>query len=1228
MTKCRVVKAPSKLEELIDKYGQSKGLKMYLRGDSVIESPSFDTLKADYEIENIKFFYEYYKDSADSKYEELSGMFGKDNVNIVQSKDNRGREVYKVIVVNPLRDKSEEYSVGVSNPFEQMVRYISGQVRIKANRISKLKSELSEAKRSSNKPLVEKIEKDILRISEDITKLKDQITEFETKLNVDSLKDIAMTQLDWARYLLSKESLTPSELIEINYVIDTWSNVRSIMYDETEDVPEDMLKLFGEINNKLQSDDLFGSWYKLSTKFLSNQAKYKSQQELLDEYYKLKDVNFFSSYGLDLSRTGNKLLSSVNENMVNAVNRAELESKELSDEINKRFKILKDKGKDYKILMDNGNLTSRYTSNYWNEKRKVDAKFKASINNATSQSQIKAAYNNRNKWYKDNTVTFDVRYIADNNFVSDQGVTKDMYLSFLATKFDSKMLDDIITKAKESYLKYEADLSYFKQDVMDLIDNSEITQEEGDKKISEWIKQNNPSIFLAQSDPGNNNFIQKYNKYVVTNPVEFSKDGKNNGFYNENFKRIEADESLLSTYNFIKEFMGEMMSYIPRYLTKDNDVYGNFLPRIKKEFIDDLNYKDFWGMVATMKDDFIDGITSEDGLDHRFIQIDPVTGMPYKNIKMAFLSNIPQDERSTNLPEVLKAFSNIAVAYKWKSRVEDQSLLVNRFVSNVVNSQGRKRFTNDELTNIRKMLEYSEDVLLYSKSRVDEGKSNLKIFTNNSFIVKDISDFDKVNNKYNKLLEKMDHNNALNELKDEFKSKIEIVNEKKRYKQLKEVISQIEEDFYLEKITEEEYNNKIQPLEKNANSIGKNLVFSKIGDKLLRYNQALALGFNPFSAVNNYLFGITSNMMWASGRTDFTPREMNRALGLMWKSSLTLKDKQFDKVANLMSKFDILQETIEFKSDSKNSTLKKLKDSPYELLRRGDYFIKGQTFIAMMLNTKIKDLSGNSRSLYDAFDNSGNWKASEFGENKGWNGNISNSEEMQDFLNFKNRSTQLIKKLHGNFDPKSPAMYKKYILGRMLGQFRLSWMAEGFAQRFESKKMDPFLQREIEGRYVTAYRLGIGQTLKTLTKLALRQKDAFNGIKAQDRKLAEENIRKLLIEIYLYAVMLSLYLLAKAGTDDDEDDEAYFAAMNLLNRVMADTTFYLSPNTFTSLIGDPIPVLKVPIRATKAFDSAIELIFNDDLTEYQQDQKFTNITNAFPYINQYNRFQYLTERER
>jgi hypothetical protein len=49
-----------------------------------------------------------------------------------------------------------------------------------------------------------------------------------------------MAQLGWVNQILSKEQITPSELNEIGFIIDTWSNVKGIMYNDIEEIPEDI----------------------------------------------------------------------------------------------------------------------------------------------------------------------------------------------------------------------------------------------------------------------------------------------------------------------------------------------------------------------------------------------------------------------------------------------------------------------------------------------------------------------------------------------------------------------------------------------------------------------------------------------------------------------------------------------------------------------------------------------------------------------------------------------------------------------------------------------------------------------------------------------------------------------------------------------------------------------------------------------------------------------------
>lgn len=104
----------------------------------------------------------------------------------------------------------------------------------------------------------------------------------------------------------------------------------------------------------------------------------------------------------------------------------------------------------------------------------------------------------------------------------------------------------------------------------------------------------------------------------------------------------------------------------------------------------------------------------------------------------------------------------------------------------------------------------------------------------------------------------------------------------------------------------------------------------------------------------------------------------------------------------------------------------------------------------------------------------------------------------------------------------------------------------------------------------------------------------------------------------MYAMMLSVYLMLKAGLDDDdEEDPNMKMSINMINRVLQDTTFYLSPSTFIQIVKNPIPILSVPIRLTRGVNSAIDLTLDQELTESEKEQKWRNITANIPFINQY-----------
>ena len=114
----------------------------------------------------------------------------------------------------------------------------------------------------------------------------------------------------------------------------------------------------------------------------------------------------------------------------------------------------------------------------------------------------------------------------------------------------------------------------------------------------------------------------------------------------------------------------------------------------------------------------------------------------------------------------------------------------------------------------------------------------------------------------------------------------------------------------------------------------------------------------------------------------------------------------------------------------------------------------------------------------------------------------------------------------------------------------------------------------------------------------MKQSDkAFDGIKSKDIEIIKENMRKNLMEIYLYSMMATIYLMLKFSLDDDDEDVAgKKMLLNTLYRCMGDTTFYLSPSTFDQIVnrGNIIPVFQIYKNFESAMSKTTKYIYDDD----------------------------------
>lgn len=1227
----------NRLEELTNKFGQLKGLKIYLteqaNGGPVT---GFDSLPYDSKpSRDLVIKREHYRSSAEAIKSIYEEVVGKNAVKLSEARDLRGNTLYTITAIRPIPEEYEAELASISasedtNVFDKLLFHLKGHLRLKYKRLTTLQAEAKALQKSKDTDLFVKKRREVTSLTEDIEQFTDFIKSYEDNKIIESIKTISDLQLNWVNFTLSKNDISIAEINEINNIVSLWKDIDEILYLQDEPIPSEIAETFNYIKSKITENNFVSRVHTISSQLLADQAGYKSSKDLITSLMETKDISFGRGWTLDLSHTGVKLLNDLDKSMRDAFIRAELEFNNFIETYEALYDKIKNKNLNVLYQKDSkgewtGNLTNTYTQEWYDRRRELYTLYKT-VREADSKTQRIKAKRKLDKWLDNNMIEIDTRYFIQENELSKY---KETYIKSIYDQYGKERGDELIDRALSEYDRYLQALEDFIFSNNSAVESGDITEEDAKVNVKNWKLRNNPEIYFKQKDYKDSDllkgFIQPKNYFIVQEPKKFNKNGNKTNWFDSNFESIEKDVDMLNFYNFIKDSMDSFLSYIPSYLKKDNQINAGFLPRIKKELLANLLKSDLRGAASIFKEDWLNSLTSSNNIQEEEF-IDPNTKKPYRTIPIAYISNIPVEERSNDLGEIVSAFAKMAITYKWKSKIEEKALLVNRFVDDIATGEGRKQYKSDQLTQLRDLMDYSLDARIYGKTKKEEGVSNIKLSVEKSYIpTKDEykSDLDIAYNSYRS--EGLSNEEALNKLEEEFTGKVEISSGRRKLEYLKKKRDEIEDKLYNDEITQEEYSELIKPLEEEANSMGKNLVWSKLGDKVLRYNQALALGFNPFSAINNYMFGFTSNIVWSAGNTDFKPKHMIQALGITWKSALNLNKAKRDKVANLMIKFNVLTESVEMKSDTINETLNKIKNAPYILLKGGDYMIKGQTFIAMMLHKKIKDINGIERSLFDAFDENGIWKSDEFGESPEWNGDASNPDELKEYIAFRNKVVQLNKKLHGNFDPNSPIRYKKYILGRMLAQFRLSWMAEGFDQRFGMRRTDGLLDRDVEGRYRTYYNLGFIKSLKVLGNLAINNTDILKTLSSKDRSIVEENMRRNLMEIYMYAIMMAFYAILKYSNDDDEEEN--WTVLNMLGRVMGDTTFYFSPNTFVSIIKDPLPVFRVYQNSQKGFSSAIDLMFKDDLTERQIERSWLNISNMWPYLNLYNKSKYMAERE-
>ena len=1088
--------------------------------------------------------------------------------------------VYYVISFTEIASEDNSIDFGEDTTISPSIKKIVSRLQ---SRIRELNRSMSESK--SNKVVYQ----------EKIDALEKQIEKLEEENNLKEISAVANIHLDWASNILDHKKISTSELTEVEQIINVWRDVKSLFKDDYQSGGK-YQETLSQISNR--AEDLEIKYLDMAKAVMVEEINATSTRQVkVKDLELMADITATRANMLDLSHVDNPVAQALDTWLKNSARDTNTEFTMIARDIKAEFDKLKahpefkKNGFDIFLQKDKngkwtGGLVNRYSQDWYDARAKSWAKVKRDKGNTKKWAD-------HFKWLRENEIMVDTGVLFEQDGSHKSDGTYKKHVKELINEFGETRANEMIQQAQDKYMEYLKDLDAFilsTQAEMEV--DSEITQEMSDAKIQRWKLENSPKAYISNYKGGLiiQGLKMRGYKYTVSKPRK-TINGKATKWYDANYEKIEKDPVLNQFYNFYRSAMAKNMSVLPTYALKDTQ--ANFIPFIKKSLMEQFTSSGLKGSMVGLWENFADSISS---IESTTVSADRNmrTGNVNKRIPIKFLQEGEVSNKSTDLIKGLEMFTLMALNYKHKSKVEDKALILQRLINEASqkqvtannevqrDSEGNLYETKDGNVNLKKLVQHTIDYTLYNKRR-NEGDAT-GIF---------IADSPKNSIRATKLA-----------------------------KQIKDLNTKLS----LGTITDKEHSKQIEPLQKELDELGgKNVSTADIADFTMKITQLKGMAFNIFSASNNMTFGLVSNIIHASGGEDFTMKEALQAYRIMLNStskSLFLDragigEKTAKKLNALIEKFDVLFEVNEaaYRGNNKDkSGISRL--SPYELQKRGEYFVQGMNMVARMLNEKVTTKDGKETSLFEAFDENGNWRTDVYGENSGWNGDIGDDNQMIDFRKFRNRLTQINKRIHGNYDPASFPMMKKSVLGRFAMQFR-SWLAESVASRFDHEQWDEQLGRNTKGTYRTIGQLGPMQTIRAFAKIAIGRSNGLSDMSAAD----QANLKKAFTELaFIIGLNIMALTVMALSDDDDEDKVVRNIAINQLYRVQADLTFYMTPSSFDRILSNPVPAIRTYLDAERAMAGTIQYVMQDEELDgrkkLESEDVWLKILKAFPLVNQ------------
>jgi uncharacterized protein with PIN domain len=1109
-----------------------------------------------------------------------------------------------------------------------------------------------EAKKAKGDKKLE-LNKQIQSYERQITELTSKIEELDKLSEFEPLYTYAKADLAMAEKILRTENVSMVDMQRALRIIKLWKRVGSIdernpffnagelkAFEDSENITaQEIHQNLKNIQSK--AEILNSKWYRIAEDIVRDKiGDTLNTTREVDLKNVIRDIGKLSAMTLDISEYDNVIAKAMFMWNKQATHESNQEVQKIFNGIEDVMKVLGKRftDKEFEEIFAQtqsntdsrrtGDIVFRWSQEWFNWDKLRREKLNFALENAEGETKKNLILKSI-KEYKDNSIMLDARKLfpIDDRFnAKDAEEHKQELIKHLGQKGFEFYYERVKSKVEEYKLLREAE----EEDLRDTYGNDEATimreLERFEALYSPYKAADN--FYDGKISKVAGEYLNYRRSYIEVIPKRFV-NGKDTGFYDKKFERIENDKDLKAVYDYLIKTIHTVNSYLPEDIKRN--IQSNTLPFIKKGVVEQFMQKGLSKGFVALRDGWTESIrtgmggtrelsSQRDIEGERIRQVQFTAGTDVTKVindyidrktiefwqqygesrqtkdlliekKLEWKKEIQEqlsEDRSFNLEAILKIYSMAAVSYKHKAKIEDAMNIAYSILNNAVEQQTTnagedirdqygKPISKQGLANFSDGMDYFMATFYGEPKTLTEGAFGEKIYTSKEKLTKE---------------------------------------------ELEQLAEQNKADLSSGSITKQQYLARQKIIDTQLAKLGGKKTLSDIGDNVNMYIRLKGLGWNLFAPIMNMQVGYFTNMTEASGGKRFTQAQMTKAYGqVFWDKT--------GKVAKLMEKLDVLKEVQNEAYQSKSVAKgwrKRL--APFYLTNRAEYINQAPVMVATLMNTKVK-VNGKEMSLWEAYDKDGNLPE--------------NVEFVQDKLGeagVKTRIDQTIKDIHGNYDPDAPILANKYIIGRSLLVFR-KWMINSYYNRLRQEKFDEIEGFTKKGRwrsygnYFSEYGAfgGIFQMTLQLGKKIMFMNTNF------DEKLSDidaQNMRKNLTEILFLMSATSLALLLKALTKGDDDDDegnlkylCYFY-INQLGRLERDIMFYIDPQQFKSVLKDPFPIMGVVGDSYDVVTRSFNLITGGE-DDYQsgfrkgQSKTWTSVKKMVPGASNIDRLQSMTE---